>query len=271
MPAQSVENFSGKVVAVTDFSDLTSTIAYGYYLLARYQCGVVDGMSVGFDSYVDVKELRRFAGMLGHRLDEAVPAELFSLVALYELVYRVGHGCAPSPKIRTASRQKCFQAWMSGDRDMTETQLAGMIRADLSQNPAGLDARHLSWYAGVIDGWCRTLRCAKRFSQLSPAENFARFAILLKENLRAFYPANEKSVKQGWIKNNLIDSLIGYDSSSLKEYRSFLNCAVSHGLTTDDYITRDVSVLSELSRRTDLHPFEREAYHLLKNGRQFIA
>lgn len=271
MPAQSLENFSGAVMPVTDSADLTATMAYGYYLLARYQCGVADSLAVGLDTHGDVRELRRFVRLLDRRLDEAVPAELCSLVPLYELIYRVGHGCAPSTKIRTASRQKCFHAWLHGDMAITETQLAGMIRTDLRRNPADVDARHLSWYAGVIDGWCRALRRTPRFAQLSFAENFARLSILLKENLCAFYPASETRVKQGWVKANLIDNLTDCDTLSLKKYRSFLSSAVSHGITASEYIARDTAALSELGSRTDIHPFEREAYRLLRNSRQFSA
>ena len=154
---------------------------------------------------------------------------------------------------------------------ITETQLAGMIRTDLRRNPADVDARHLSWYAGVIDGWCRALRRTPRFAQLSFAENFARLSILLKENLCAFYPASETRVKQGWVKANLIDNLTDCDTLSLKKYRSFLSSAVSHGITASEYIARDTAALSELGSRTDIHPFEREAYRLLRNSRQFSA
>lgn len=83
----------------------------------------------------------------------------------------------------------------------------------------------------------------------------------MRENLDHELGGNVEQAKLKWYKINKINDLTTVGSLILIAYRRFVSSLFPTVLDYEDQVSLDDLILSELSTRSDLNSYDREAFH----------
>ena len=150
------------------------------------------------------EEILKFLPDVENKLETGTALDITSLDEIYDLLYRIGHRRAPDRDMRARYFRRAMTLWLSGDQSAAEEDLAGMM-VSLYANPAlcrTIDYKYIKWLSGVLDRWITTITEHGTFPGLPQAVIYRRLAILLRADLRAYYPSNQAEIKRTWLNNH---------------------------------------------------------------------
>lgn len=124
-------------------------------------------------------------------METAIPgmdvAQLPEMLELYTLLHRVSYHTVPDPAFIASHSERCFLAWLHGDRRISDTDIACLMHGHIARDPRTVPAERLHWYCDRIVAWCGQITRTGRFTDTrTPAEVSRRAMILLHEDLYAY-------------------------------------------------------------------------------------
>lgn len=135
-----------------------------------------------------------------------------------------------------------------------------MIAPEVVYHPELVNREYLTAYQSIKQRWIATLRKYDRFPDTTSYENFQRLALIMRENLDRELGKEAADAERRWYNNNRVEDLSRLSSLLLKSYRRFISSFFPHVLDFEKQLRLDNLILSELSSRKGLDPYEREAY-----------
>lgn len=257
-----------------DIADARETVAFSRLLLMyarREGCMNLDGHR----PTAAETEIRMSMRVLADRIRNHMPGysdeDLYDIVSNHELLHRISYHEIPDQKRKEDWLGRYFGSWLDGNPAISEADIYGMIAPKARLNPAKVDSRQLSAYCSLRDEWCKALEADSRFIGITEAENYHRLSLLLDEPLRYRYRDRETAMKLAWIDANQVGDLSRLSTDALMHYRVFdakarhLAMRTGHLTkgTTSPAATRDHEIITLLTTRTDLHPYDRQAFGMM--------
>lgn len=136
----------------------------------------------------------------------------------------------------------------------------GIVAPEVSYHLERVDREYVSAYLSIKEKWISTLKKYNRFPEVTTYENYQRLALMMHENLDKELGNNSGRVKHKWYELNKIDDFSTVGSVLLCSYRRFVSSLFPVVFDFDTQLELDNSILSELSIRTDLSPYDRQAF-----------
>lgn len=182
-----------------------------------------------------------------------------ALLSAYDFFYRVCHG-APCFDYLRKIRLMAANRYAKGDKSISQTQVALMLRTEANRDARSMDQRYLEFSGSVMESWIEDLEKYGKLRNMPLHEAYDVLKFLLSENLFAFISSN--SSKQRWIKAYTLkeEDIEALDIKTLIAYIGFEHAVENlTGQPIDEQSARHKYRFSELSTRPDLHPFYKES------------
>lgn len=243
--------------------DVKSISSYCHYLMMK---GQLSG-NFCFDGHQSTKEedkvaeqCSRMCDRITNILDICPINEIPELLDYYDIAYRIGNKCLPDKTIIGKHKRRVFNAWKAGDRTIEESVVYGMIMPEVAYHPENADRHYYVAYSTLKDRWLHTLKRFDYFPEVTTYENYHRLALMMRENIDAEVGNKSESIKRQWYEHNKIEDFSKVSSTILRSYRRFATSLFPAVFDYETQLDLDNRILSELSTRTDLPPYDREAF-----------
>lgn len=243
--------------------DVKSIMSYCHYLMMK-------GQLIGnlcFDGHTPTEEenqvseqCRVMCSKISRILDVCKLNDIPSLIDYYDFAYRIGSKCPPDNNFIRSHRHRVFKAWKAGDRRIEESSVFGIIAPEVSYHLERADREYIPAYLSIKDKWITTLKKFNRFPEVNAYENYQRLALMMRENLDKELGNKTRRVKHKWYESNKIDDYSTVGSILLCSYRRFVSSLFPEVFDYNTQLKLDNRILSELSIRTDLSPYDRKAF-----------
>ena len=256
---KSVNNGRGRL------RDSKSVISYCNYLIMKGQLignFRFDGHRPTLEEKYIAEQCRRMSDKISLTLDFCKLNEIPDLLNYFDITYRIGYKCPPDNTFINKHKRRAFKAWRTGDRTIEESSVYGMIMPEVAYHPENADREFFQAYHTLRDKWITTLERFDRFSDTTSYENYQRLALMMRENIDSEFGDKSEGIKCKWYDRNKIDDLSNVSSLILRSYRRFTSSLFPGVFDYQTQLKLDNRILSELSSRSDLHPYDREAFAL---------
>lgn len=247
------------------FEDAKSIMSSCHYLMMKAQ--LIGNLC--FDGHSPTKEenqisekCREMCDKITRILEVCKINDIPPLIDYYDLAYRIGRKCPPDNNVIKDYRHRVFKAWKSGDRRIEESSVFGIISPEVSYHLGRADKEYIQAYLSIKDRWISTLRKFDCFPEVTAYENYQRLALMMREKLDKEFENNSRKVKRKWYERNKIDDISSVSSTLLSSYRRFLSSLFPIVLDYNTQLELDNRILSELSTRSDINPYDREAFQM---------
>ncbi len=245
--------------------DTKTIMAYCHYLVMKAQlignlC--FDGHKPTEEENQLVKQCRMMCGKLSRSLDLCKLNEIPYLLDYYDIIYRIGNRCLPDAAFIDRHKRRVFKAWKAGDREIDESSVYSIVAPEVSYHPEKADSDYFAAYRSLKEKWLSTLKNFNCFPEATSYENYQRLALIMRENLTHELGPGADRAKLLWYNHNKIDDLSAVGSFLLRSYRRFASALFPAVLDSETQLQLDNRILSELSARSDLNPYDREAFSL---------
>lgn len=259
-------------------SDTKEIIGYGHWLVMRSQ----HAGNLRFDNHTASPEERAIArdmqmitGLITARLSECNPEDVGALLDCYDLTYRLGYSREPSFDFVDSHRRRLFQTWQQGAREIEESSVYHMLSPHMIRDCSPKDkARYAAARLALRDKWLETLRIHSFFPDATACENYQRLALIMREDIAAGLGCDAiraRRIKREWYEHNRVDDLSTLATHILPVYRRFITSLFPDVLTRKARLTLDNHILSRLTARPDLDPYDRKAYLLALSHNKNLA
>lgn len=250
---------------IYDLTDMESVKAYSRYLAMKGQLiglTTIDGHRPT-DEEVEVQsEIRRTSDKLAKVLPDCRANEIASLTGYYSILYTIGYRKLPDASILEKQRDRLFFYWMSGDKEVAESDVYGML-ADSMHNPiCPASPVRLQTLDNLRDRWIRTLKRFNSFPDTDTCERYKRLALIMRDNIDPYFGGDSTGAKEMWYKQNKIADISTVGSKILTAYRLFVCSLFPAVLSSKEMTKLDIAVLKELITRKDLNDYDRKAYQM---------
>lgn len=242
-------------------TDTRYMTAYARWLTMRGQLAGnlrFDGHTPSDDESAIALMCRSHCGKLDKKLRACRESEISELLNGYELMYLIGYRRKPDASYVDGQRRRLFNAWQRGDKDIAESSIFGMIALHAGRN----DAEQFSAYNAILNRWINDLTQNGCFTGATSYENYHRLSHIMRLNLDSYISGHAEAVKRRWYEYNKVDDLSTLGTGILSSYRHFASSLWPGILSYDDRLSLDNRILSELTTRRDLNPYDRRAYSL---------
>lgn len=108
-----------------------------------------------------------------------------SLLGVYDAAHRIARGRKAPQEFVDRHCERVYQAWLKGDKRITDTEIFQIIGRLMMRNPASVPDNRSQWYFDKMIDWCRQIREFGRFECTSRAEARMRAAIFVNTDLMA--------------------------------------------------------------------------------------
>jgi len=202
------------------------------------------------------------------------------LINAYDFIHRICRDYAPSDYLAKV-RMLTVGRWLAGDGSISKTDAALMIWSQMTADSRSVDRKYRMFYFDVADRWIRELLRYGHFRDVLAAETYRRLTHLLRSDLYAYLSRQDAAkTKTRWIKTHWIDDPSTLDTPTLRAYITFAHTATTNTVTSgslpvtsgnlpvQDADTLNRALITELITRPDLHPFDRQAYHMSMESRE---
>ena len=245
--------------------DIKSTLAYAHYLIMKAQsCGsfMIDGHRASGEEADIAQECRLVSDSIGRQLAVCHVNDIPELIENYDILYRTGYNKAPDDGFIARHKCRLYDAWRAGDKSIDESKIFGML-ATLAYSPEKKSyTEHLAALDEIREKWVRILVAHSYFPDATAYENYQRLAMVMRENLDKELGNKADEAKRRWYEHNRVENLSTLSSTILRSYRRFAGSLYPAVMDFDEKMTLDCKILEELSTRTDLDPYDREAFRL---------
>jgi len=149
-----------------------------------------------------------------------------------------------------------------GYKTIEESDVFGLIAFDCAYPSATSNSEYISLYRSIKEKWLDILSKYDRFPGVTTKENYERLTLIMRENLDSHFDAESSKMKRKWYNANKVSDLSTLSTTILSTYRRFISTLYPDVLTHDEQLSLDTLVLKELSSRSNLDLYAREAYRL---------
>ncbi len=264
MPLQSTLDKREEHGVSLRFAEAAELAGYAHYMLMRGQLAgsmTSDGHVVTEEERAIAAKCRTLSENIRKRLSKSRVDEIALLLDCYDIVYRLGFSQMPDMAYIDNQKRCIFEAWKSGDKLIEESVVFGIVSTALRQDNTKVDLEYKETYRTLKTEWLATLQRYNYFPQAIAYENYQRLALIMRESLSE-HCKYERSAKQKWYEYNKVDDLSHLSTQILRSYRRFTTALFPDVIDYESQQFLDNRILTELSTRHDLDPYDREAFRL---------
>lgn len=211
-------------------------------------------------------EVRRQARSTATRIDSALrtctPKDIPTLTECYDMMYRLGNRKAPPRGYIERQHDRVFAAWRSGDKEIEESSVIGMLGRRVRHSIGSASEEEVKAYTEVYGDWIETLKRHGCFPKATSYENYQRLAIVMRDDLRPYLGEREDEWKRRWHDVNKVEDLDALGSRILRSYRRFAGSLFPAVMGYEENLALDHCILTILSTRRDLNPYDRQAHRI---------
>lgn len=232
------------------------------YILAKAQLTgnmVFDGHAPSFEERRNAEECRILCGKVERRLQSCKVNEIPALLGCYDFLYMVGNRLKAAGDISDRCKRRVVDAWKHGDNTIEESDVFGLIAFDGAYPTGNTDREYTILYRSIKERWLDILSKFDRFPDVTTKENYERLALIMRENLDSRFGTDSAKMKTKWYKANKVADLSTLSINILSTYRRFISALYPEVLTHSEQLSLDTLILKELSFRSDLNAYAREA------------
>lgn len=267
---------------LVNFRDTKEITAYTHWLAMRGQLAgnfCFDGHKASEEETLLAEECRMLCENISRNLNYCKVSEIPDLLECYDTAYRIGYKRLPNSDFINRHKRRVLRAWKAGDCSIEESSVFGIVAPEVSCHPDKTDREYLNAYLSIKTKWLATLLKHNYFPKVSAYENYQRLSLIMRENLDPYfdgvtagYGATTRAssingviaeeIKCGWYEHNRVDDLSTLGSQILRSYRRFASSLFPDVLGRKPQLALDNRILTELTTRTDLDPYDCEAFRL---------
>lgn len=248
-----------------NFSDTRSITAYSHWLVMKAQTAGnlrFDGHTATMEEKLVAEQCRTLCDKISHRLAVSKGNDIPYLLECYDIAYRVGNRRMPDNAFIDRYKRRVLKAWKSGDRSIEESSVFSIVAHEAKYRPNEADKEYIGIYQTIKRKWIDTLVKHDRFQMVTAYKNYQRLALIMLENIDKELGSKACDAKRRWYEHNRVEDLKTLGSMILRSYRRFISSLLPTVLDFDEKMTLDNLILSELSTRPDLNPYDREAFRM---------
>lgn len=246
-------------------ADVRSITAYSHWLVMKAQTAGnlrVDGHAATAEETLVAEQCRTLCDLLSGMIALGNGNDIPYLLECYDITCRIGNGRVPDGNFISRHKRRVVKAWEAGDREIEESTVFGIVAHEVTYHRKTADREYIRIYQSIKGRWLDTLIRYGRFPDVTSYENYQRLALMMLENLDNELGNKADDAKRAWYERNRVEDLRTLGSLLLRSYRRFIGSLFPSVLDFDDKIELDNRILTELSARTDLDPYDREAFRL---------
>lgn len=244
-------------------------IGYGHWLVMRGQCAgnlCFDGHTATPEERDITRKLQMLSDMINRRLTTCKRKDIGGLLDCYDVTYRLGFRDEPAPEFIDRQRKRMLKGWLDGDRNIEESSLYSLFSPLMIRNCTLKDKKEYETvWRTIRNKWMETLKRHSCFPDATSYENYQRLALVMREDISDYFNGDTKCAKKaklGWYEHNRVDDLSSLGSQILRSYRRFASSLFPDVLGRKPQLALDNRILAELTTRTDLDPYDCEAFRL---------
>lgn len=252
-------------VSLVDFNNIEDVVAYTHLLLMKAQTVgnlTLDRHKPDENEHRVTEEAKFMATRIEDLLQCCNAKDVQVLLEFYDIAYRIGYRKKPSQDFVKRQEERTIQAWIAGDNEIDESQIISMLQPKILFSRNNVDISQTKAYETVIGRWVETLMKCNCFPNTTADENFHRLAIVMRTNLSRFLGGGEIDEKRHWFDCNRVNDISSLSTRMLRSYRRFNSSLYPYIMDFNENIAADCNILEELGKRTDMNPYDREAFRL---------
>ncbi len=241
--------------------DAKSIMAHSHYLIMKAQLAGnfrFDGHHATSEETEIASQCKSLCDNIGRKLSICRESEIPGLLECYDILYRIGYRRMPDDDFIGRHKRRVFNSWKAGNRNIEECDVFEIVSKTSTTHHGDAEKARIS----ILDRWITTLDRYSRFPDTTTRENYQRLALVMRQRLDGYFNGNADEMKRRWYDHNRVDDLSTLSSVILRSYRRFINALPLGAIDFDEKMELDTRILSELSTRTDLHPYDRQAFRL---------
>lgn len=255
-------------------TDVRTITAYTHYLLMRGQLAgnlCFDGHSASAEETHVAEQLRLLCDKISSHIAVCKESDIPDLLECYDIGCRIGHKRLPDSDFINRNKCRLIKAWKAGHKGIEESSIFGILTSEVSNYTVGSDREYLTTYLSIKERWLATLIKYDYFPNVTSYENYQRLSYLMREKLPSQIGYDAEDLKRRWYEHNQVEDLSTLSSSILRSYRRFVGSLFPTIMDFDKKMELDNEIIAELASRTDIDPYDREAFRLaLKFNREMI-
>ena len=242
-----------------------NVVAYTHYLVMKAQLAgnlVFDGHKPSVEEQNISLKIREICDVIDQKLSVCSEDAIADLLECYDLTYRIGYQRLPDKSMIDGHKRRLVKAWKSNKRQIEESSVFGMISADVRHPRWNADQDFADVYNSILKKWCAALLSDASFLSVSSYEKYQCLSMLMPLNLNAILGQDAGKIKRQWYEANKVEDLPSLNSQILRSYLRFVSSLPPEVMDFGTTMVLKSQVLQELSDRTDLDPYDAEAFRL---------
>lgn len=260
---------------IPNVRDARTITAYTHYLVMRGQAAGnlrFDGHSATADEKQVAEQCRWLCDKISSCIAVCKESDIPDLLECYDIAYRIGNKCMPDRVFINCHKHRVLKAWKAGHKGIEESSIFGMLASEVSNYTVGMDMDYITTYLSIKERWIFTLIKYDYFPNITSYENYQRLSFLMRENLTQELGYNAEDLKRRWYEHNQVEDLSTLNSPILRSYRRFVCSLFPNVMDFDKKMELDNKIIAELTSRTDIDPYDREAFRLaLELNKEFVS
>lgn len=235
------------------------------YIIMKAQLAgnmVFDGHAQTAEERNNADECRMLCSKVERQLQSCKINEIPILLSCYDFLYMVAYRRMPTGNLSNRYKRRVIEAWKRGDKTIEESDIFSLIAFDCAYSYDDSCSEYVSLYRSIKENWLHSLSKFDRFPDVSTKENYERLTLIMRENLDSRFDAESSKMKRKWYNANKVSDLSSLTTTILSTYRRFISTLSPEVLPISEQLSLDTLILNELSSRSDLDPYAREAYRL---------
>lgn len=245
--------------------DVRSITAYTHYLVMRGQAAGnlrFDGHSETAEETYVAKQCRMLCDKISSRIAVGKENDIPDLLECYDIAFRIGYKSLPDRTFINQNKHRILRAWKAGHRGIEESTIFGLLASEVSNYTVGTDRDYITSYLSIKERWIATLIKYDYFPNVTSYENYQRLSYLMREKLPSQIGYDAEDLKRRWYEHNQVEDLSTLNSSILRSYRRFVGSLFPTIMDFDKKMELDNKIIAELASRTDIDPYDREAFRM---------
>lgn len=260
---------------IPNVRDARTITAYTHYLAMSGQAAGnlrFDGHPATADETQVAEQCRWLCDKISSYIEVCKENDIPDLLECYDIAYRIGNKCMPDRVFINRYKRRVLKAWKVGHKGIEESSIFGMLASEVSNYMVGTDMGYITTYLSIKERWISTLVKHDYFPNVTSYENYQRLSFLMRENLTQELGYNAEDLKRRWYEHNQVEDLSTLNSPILRSYRRFVCSLFPNVMDFDKKMELDNKIIAELTSRTDIDPYDREAFRLaLELNKEFVS
>lgn len=251
---------------LTPLCEPKEIISYGRWLMMRGQLAgnlTLNGHTATKEELDISQKMRLLADLASKQLQNCEPEVIGELLDCYDLMYRLGYKAIPGQAFIDKHHKRFFLAWKSDNKKVAESDLFYMLlRMDVGYADINNKAEYDAARRSIRDKWLETLSRHSYFPDATTYENYQRLSLIVRSDISDRFIGKSETMKRKWYEHNKVEDISTLSTQILRAYRRFTTALFPDVIDYETQQTLDNHILTELSTRPDLDPYDREAFCL---------